>query len=307
MTGMTGTGRAVLTGATGFIGTHLRKRLPAYASVVAVTRGDVLEPEPDITWARMDLADPRTISWPADADTLIYAAQSREYREFPGGSGDMVDVNVRGPIALLAAGARAGLRRVIYLSSGSVYAPFHTLVNEDAPVQPASFYAHTKRMAELVVAGYAQTIECTILRLFTVYGPGQREMLVPRLFDRISRGEPISVGPTGGLTLSPVYVDDVCGLVERLLQSAPVRGCRTFNVGGAEAVTIQTLATAVGRVLGKPPAFEVRADDSAAGWAADTRRVRAAIGWAPAIGLREGLRRTAAAAPIASVSSLSRA
>ena len=304
---MTGAGRVVLTGATGFVGAHLRRRLRVHMPVIALTRDRALEPEPNITWMKMDLADWRTISWPADADTLIYAAQSREYRDFPGGSGDMIDVNVRGLIALLAAATRSGLRRVIYLSSGNVYAPFDTLVDEDAPVQPGSFYAHTKRMAELVVEGCASTVECTVLRLFTVYGPGQREMLVPRLFDRIARGEPISVGPTGGLTLSPIYVDDVCALVERLIEPVPQRGYRTFNVGGAEAVTIQALATAVGNVLGKQPMFEIRPEGAAAGWAANTQRVRAAVGWAPTIGLHEGLMRMAATQPLASVSSLSRA
>jgi nucleoside-diphosphate-sugar epimerase len=285
----------VLTGATGFIGSALRRAFAGRRDIIAIARGGASDDVPGTTWTSGDLSTPSSIAWPEGADTLIYAAQSRRYRDVPAGCGDMVDVNVRGLTALLDAGERSGLRRVVLLSTANVYARCEDLIREEAEIAPASFYAHTKRIAELVLEANASRLDCTILRLFTVYGAGQRDALVPRLIEKVERGEAVRIGPRGGLLLSPIYVDDVCDAIDRALDQPIEPRCRALNVGGADAVTMRQLGSVIGEVVSRPPVFEILPDERASGWASANERARIDLGWAPAVTLRDGLARTAAA------------
>ena len=287
----------LLTGATGFIGNRLIQHLQAYGHVCAVARQPPEKASAEVSWLRADLGSCDSSWLPPSVETIVYAAQSRLYRDVLAGANDLFAINVAGLKTVIDAALSRGLRRVVYLSSANVYARSTESISESDPIAPESYYAHTKRMAELLLEAYGSAVECCVLRVFTVYGGGQRGMLVARLLGSVERGEPLRLDPAGDLLLSPVYVDDVCTAVRRILDSPPKPGWRVFNVGGPEMLSIEGLATVVGTLFGRSPVFEKASPATAlpVGWAASTEKMRLELGWAPQTTVEEGLVLTLAA------------
>lgn len=285
----------LVTGAHGFIGSHLCRRLAAEHKVFAVARGGGESP----TGVHLVVADLEhrgfTETLPAEIDVVVALAQSRHYREFPDQARDVFNVNVASLLELLDWSRRGGVRQFVYASSASVHAPSEQPLGEAMPPHPASFYGRTKRMAEMAVESYADFFSTVVLRLFTVYGPGQaNNALVPLLMRRIRRHEPVTLDGQNGLWLSPIYVDDVCDVIRDVLTPAEEsRVFRVLNVGSEEPVGLRQLAETIGKVVGRAPRFESRSPDEPGGWIADMSKWIAVSGRRPKTSLETGLRLTA--------------
>lgn len=276
----------VVTGADGFIGTRLAAALRARGDrpVVAVTLD-----------AGFDLARPGwTERLPcAQADTVIHLAQSLRYRDFPDGARDLFAVNVAAAAELLEWARVRGARRFLLASTGNVYAPSEGALDEDAPCRPDSFYAATKYSAERLAIPYARFFHVVRLRLFSVYGPGQRGMLIPAMMERIEREQEITLGGGIGLRLTPLYVDDAVALIDGLLAPDGAAGDECFNLCGPEETTLAGIVTRLGRLMGREP--RVRVTDEAPGaLVGDGARLRRRLGSRAFVPLAEGLARTVA-------------
>jgi UDP-glucose 4-epimerase len=283
----------VITGSTGFIGREVRGRLAQKHQVFALTRRAALPPEDGVVWVTGDLADAAmTARLPTSVDAVVFLAQGARYREFPAGVRDVFDANVAGLLAVLEYAREHGASRFVLASSANVYARSPLPITEEGRLAPSTFYARSKRMGELLVESYGQCFRCVVLRLFTVYGPGQRGTLVPALIERVRMGDPVEIEGRDGLRLSPVFVDDVGHVIQTVLERDDVpRGADTFNVGGTEAVDIRGLSELMGELVGRVPHHRV-VEGEPAGWVADTTKLRATFALDPFTGLREGLRRT---------------
>jgi nucleoside-diphosphate-sugar epimerase len=291
----------VLTGGTGFIGTPLRRSLAVRHTVHALTRRRLTAAEQGVDWVHADLSRPDD-PWrlPLQADAVIHLAQADGYREFPEKAADVFSVNVASVMKLLDHARRSGVKRFIYVSTANVYALAAAPIAESGAVAPSTFYARSKRIGELLVESYGSLMSCTIVRLFTVYGPAQRaDMLIPSLIERVRSGRPIDVKGRCGLTLTPVYVDDVVDVLARIAgrDSAPA-GVEVFNVGGDEAVDMPALADRIGSALSRRAELNYVAGEDGIGWAANSDAVKQALGWHPRTTLLEGLRRVAQADPV---------
>ncbi|HHN75566.1 MAG TPA: NAD-dependent epimerase/dehydratase family protein, partial [Acidobacteria bacterium] len=144
------------------------------------------------------------------------------------------DVNVRGTTVLLEAARQAGIGRVIYASSSSVYGgnekvPF----SEDDPVDhPVSPYAATKKATEVIAHAFHHLygMDTIGLRFFTVYGPRQRpEMAIHKFTRLIDRGRPVPMFGDGSSQRDYTYIDDIVVGVLAAIDRA--RGCRVYNLG----------------------------------------------------------------------------
>lgn len=197
---------------------------------------------------------------------------------------------------LLEAVSETGTKNLVHASSSSVYgADGGGPVAEDARRRPASPYGLSKLAAEELVGLYAREkgVPATVLRYFTVYGPRQRpEMALSRFIERVSCGLPVEVFGDGSQVREMTYVGDV---VEATVAALEVEGsvaARAYNVGGGARATVAELVDLVGEAIGEEPEIEFRPPvpgDVRSTWA-DLSRARREFGYAPEVSVEEGVR-----------------
>ena len=279
--------KILLTGATGFIGGRLVDELAARHELIALGRS---RPEGVADWIEHDLASPlQPSALPGRIDAVVHLAQSRRYREFPDGAGDMFAINVQSTFSLLEYARSAGAHCFVFASTGGMYAHSYERLVETAPVKPIDFYLSSKYAAELVAANYQQVFRTIVLRFFFVYGPGQRGMLVPRLLERVRAGEPVVVEGERGVRINPIYVTDAVRVFEPALS---LERSDVFNVAGDEIVSIEELVAAMGSVTGRQPIVEHGPRSLDGDLVGDNARMKDVLGVVPQVTLEEGLAAT---------------
>ncbi len=275
--------RILVTGASGFVGRELARQaegdhelfgLRSPASGAEVGAGAV-------EWITADLgSESFTEKLPQGVDAIIHLAQSRRSREFPEGASDMMAVNVAATARLLEFARRSGVSRFVFASTATLYQRSLEPLSERAPLDCAQFYPATKRAAELLIGPYGSEFSCLVMRIFTVYGPGQRGRLVADLIERLRNGDAVNVEGARGLLLSPIHVADVAGA---LLAATAVEGpASTLNVGGVEALGIAEMATTIGALLDRTPTLVADSADEPGGYVAERTAFAAAFPGLPA-------------------------
>jgi UDP-glucose 4-epimerase len=297
---------ALVTGGAGFIGAHLvdgllerghavrvlddlfsgsREDVPAAA---AVTIGSVVDA--DSVRAVVDGVDvvfhlaahrsvPRSIDHPLATDL----------------------VNVHGTMTVLTAARDAGVRRVVYASSSSVYGATEQLPTpESAPPRPRSPYAVSKLAGEHYCRVFTEVfgLETTSLRYFNVYGPrqppgSQYAGVIPLFVDALRNGTAPVVHGDGKQSRDFTYVEDAVTATLAAAE-APIASGRVYNVAGGTPYSLLELLEILGRVLGATPHPEhadARPGDVRRTWA-DPEAARQDFGFSCAVSFEEGLRRT---------------
>jgi UDP-glucose 4-epimerase len=212
-------------------------------------------------------------------------------------------VNIDGTLNVLLAARDAGVRRVVFASSSSVYGNSTVLPRaESASPEPISPYAVSKLAAEHYCVSFSQVygVETVSLRYFNVFGPNQDPTseyaaVIPRFFSAIGSGCPVPIYGDGRQLRDFTYVENV---VEANLLAAEAEGISgaVLNVATGQATTIDDLADLVAQVLNRKAVKEYlppRPGDVRDSWAS-IEQARRLIDYKPRIGLEEGLRRIAA-------------
>ncbi|MDF1479162.1 NAD(P)-dependent oxidoreductase [Leifsonia sp. H3M29-4] len=267
---------ALVTGAAGLLG---RATVDALADsgveVHALVRGSDQVFRDDVVFHVMDLAKPiDTAALPAAVDAIFHLAQAREFRDFPASAPSVFAINVATTASLLDYAYRVGSRSFVYASSGGVYRgqPGVSLV-EDAPLQgPAElgYYLATKLSSESLVDSYSTQFITASLRYFFIYGAGQaRSMLIPRLYDRVSNGDPIALQGPDGMRINPVHASDAAAAT---IAAADLASSTTVNIAGPETISLREIGELFGRDSGREPQFE-RGEGIATDLVASTARM----------------------------------
>jgi UDP-glucose 4-epimerase len=209
--------------------------------------------------------------------------------------------NVTATRAVLDAAARAGVRRLVFASSSSVYGDAATLPKrEDLPPNPLSPYAVAKLAGELYVRAAAahSPLETVSLRFFNVYGPRQDPdspyaAVIPIFLRRLREGRPLPVTGDGAQTRDFTFVGDV---VQGIIGAAGATGVsgRVYNLAGGRAITVRELAETLARLAGARVEIEFvppRPGDIRDSWA-DVSAARGDLGFEARTSLEDGLRRT---------------
>jgi len=315
--------KMVVTGAAGFIGSHLVERLLAEGhDVVGVDSFEDFYArevkESNLAAARasqrfelieariQDLARPPDVTSAAaplpaivDGATAVYhlAAQAGVRSSWGSSFEVYTDNNVLATQMLLEACRAAGVSRVVYASSSSVYGDVDELpMREDARCRPVSPYGVTKLAAEHLCDLYWTCfgLESVSLRFFTVYGARQRpDMAFNRFIRALRDGDEIVVYGSGEQTRDFTFVDDiVAGVVAAT--TAPSGGI--FNLAGGSRVSLLEAIAVLEDVMGSKARVSSRgeeAGDVRDTWA-DLSRARESLDYEPRVGLAEGLAKEAA-------------
>jgi len=279
----------LVTGAAGFIGFHLARRLllEGYSVVGLDNLNDyysvrlkrdrlaLLKDHAAFTFARVDLADGKFLNALFQAHNfshIAHMAAQAGVRHSIKNPQSYIQSNLVGFGNLLEACRRHAVRHLVFASSSSVYGlnaklPYSVRDNVDHPV---SLYAASKKANELMAHAYSHLygLPCTGLRFFTVYGPWGRPDMVPHLFtEAILRGGPIKVFNHGDMQRDFTYIDDVVESMARVIGLIPEPDpawraetpdpatssapWRIYNIGNNQAVPLMDFIAALEQALGR--------------------------------------------------------
>ena len=308
--------RIVVTGAAGFIASHVAQALLAAGhEVVGVDNLDPYYPEhlkranlaeiasgpggDRFTFRRGDICDPDAMRDAcAGAHGVVHLAAKAGVRPSLTDPAGYARANVLGTQVVMSAAHAAGCERLVCASSSSVYGnnektPFAETDGVEHPISP---YAATKRACELIAHTHHHLTgqPVAMLRFFTVFGPRQRPDLAIRLFlDRVSRGEAIRMFGDGTTSRDYTYIDDIVAGVLAAYEHIPEHGYRVWNLGGDHPITLTELIETVGAVVGREPIVNrepMQAGDVERTWA-DLSRSKGELGYAPGTSVRDGVER----------------
>jgi UDP-glucuronate 4-epimerase len=291
--------RVVVTGAAGFIGSHLAEALVAAGDEVVGIDSftdyyDVALKEENargIDVRRLDLAREELDF--GGFEVVYHLAGQPGVRSFGDVFSLYVERNVLATQRVLGAAAAAGAR-VVFASSSSIYgeAERYPTPEETAP-RPISPYGITKLTCEHLIRAYALGfgLDAVVLRYFNAYGPRQRpDMAFPRIVDALAGRRPFTLFGDGKQSRSFTYVLDV--VAATILAGRQAVAGSTYNVGGGEEATMDEAIAELERISGRR--LEARREPAVRGdqrrTKADTTRIRRDLGWQPTTRLADGLR-----------------
>lgn len=296
----------LVTGGAGFLGATLANCLVDEGHQVRViddlSAGDPSRLDERVFFRRGDVADrPKLWTLLQDVDCVYHLAARVMVSESILYPRAYNDVNVGGTVSVMEAMRDAGVRRVVFASSGAVYGEQAVQpVREDQPPNPQSPYAVSKLAAEYYVRtiGALWGIETVILRIFNAYGPGQKlpashPPAVPRFLNQALVGGSLVVFGGGGQTRDFVYLDDVVDALVRAAAAVDVDR-RIVNVGSGCETTVNELAAFVAEATGRE--IEVIHSPAEGGGVsrlcADLTIARKLLDYDPRVDLGQGLRMT---------------
>ncbi len=244
--------RVTVIGSSGFLGRTLTASLHRDgAQVTAISSGT---PQGiDRTTGLL----PHDFSIAPGTDAVVYLAQSPHYRQVPDMAWHLLNVNVVSAVRAANAARAAGVKRFIYTSTGSVYAPSFAPLAETDAVRRDRWYPLSKLHAEEALAQFQNDLQVCLVRPFGIYGPGQTGMLVSNLAASIERCSDITLGrhphnrdEADGLKISLCYVDDAAAVIAALLQVAKLP--LHLNLAGPRAISVREIAQTLAAGLGLP-------------------------------------------------------
>jgi UDP-glucose 4-epimerase len=300
--------RVLVTGATGFIGSHLCLRLLDLGMEVhglddlsrgSLKRAKILK-NSGMSLHKADVRDWATVHevlHEVKPDAVIHLAALISVEESIRMPELYMEVNAEGTRNIVRAASNVGSGRLIYASSAAVYGnPIRLPIAEDHPTSPLSPYGLSKLMGErYVTSEFIGREKPVILRIFNVYGPGQNPEyagVITKFMERLSQGDPPIIFGDGEQTRDFIHVDDVVEAFIRSLDT-PLNETAVLNVGSGRPFKIIELARMMIRLYGlnvEPIHVPPRPGDVRGSYA-DISLAKRLLGWNPKISLEEGLRR----------------
>jgi UDP-glucuronate 4-epimerase len=309
----------LVTGAAGFIGSHVSQALlargGANARVVGLDNFDSFYAEPikrdniaqiergaggRFTLVQGDLRDAGALEQlfsEHKPDTVIHLAARAGVRPSIADPALYADVNVLGTTRLLLAAENAGCKRLVLASSSSVYGgntklPFSETDDVNEPISP---YAATKRACELLAHThhhlYGASVAC--LRFFTVYGPCQRpDLAISKFMKRIAAGEPIPFFGAGDSSRDYTFIEDIVSGVLAAVDHIDTHGYRIWNLGSSSPISLTEMIDAVAAIVGCDAIIDRKPTQpgDAPHTFADVSRSHEELGYAPAMKFHDGLK-----------------
>lgn len=298
----------LVTGAAGFIGSHLCEQLlarghtvigvdtfiPYYPRALKESNLASFRESPGFTFHEVDLRFDELTPLLKNVEVVFHLAAMaglmRSWSDFSLYMTCNMEVTQR----LLQAACLNGIKHFIHGSTSSVYGRFAT-GDEESPLEPVSPYGVTKLAAEHLCRAYARNFDVplTILRFFSVYGPRQRPDMAYNIFIRaLLHDEPITIYGDGEQSRSNTFIADcVQGVLLAFEKRAQSIG-NTFNLGGGEVVTINGVLEILAELTGKSPrvVFAQARPGDQRHTAANINKAQCLLGYTPGTSVMRGLR-----------------
>lgn len=302
--------KALVTGAAGFIGSHLCERLieigwkvtgvdnfnTFYSPSIKKKNISKVLNNPNFSFIKADVCNYNLIDniLSTGFDLVVHLAAMAGVRPSMEKPILYQKVNVGGTLTVLESCRKYEVSHVVFASSSSVYgnttkAPFR---ENDLAIVPISVYAATKRAGEILCQSYsvAYRLPITVLRLFTAYGPRQRpDLAIHKFSTSLLQGKPISIFGDGSTERDYTYIDDIIdGIISSL--EVPV-GFRVFNLGSSKPTRLDSLIQMLEKILCCTAKLEYKPlpNGDVQRTCADLNRSWTNLGYEPKYTLEEGL------------------
>lgn len=297
--------RFLITGGAGFLGSALANTLVRQGHQVRalddLSAGDPNRLDPRVLFTRGDVRDiPKLWTLLQGVDCVYHLAAKVSVSESILYPRDYNDINVGGTVSVMEAMRDAGIKRVIFSSSGALYGEQERQpVRENAMPHPTSPYAASKIAAEYYVftIGELWGIETVSLRIFNAFGPGQQlppahAPVIPQFIKQALSGGSLVIFGDGTQTRDFIYLDDV---VRALVAAATAKGVDrlAINVGSGQETSINQLVEEIATVTGRElhTLYNRQESGGVSRLVADISLAREKLGFMPRVSLRDGLRR----------------
>jgi Nucleoside-diphosphate-sugar epimerases len=291
--------KAVVTGATGFVGRALVEELLRLNwDVECLCRTTATAARPGVICRQGDLLDPEglanAVRQSDGASALFHLAAALPTHVPTPDDATYLRANTLASVRLFDAAMEAGIEHVVYASSISVIgAPTCLPITESHPIAPLSSYAISKLAGELHAEAFRRTrgLIVTSLRIPSPYGPGMSAgSVLPRFVQSAMRGDDLTWFGSGKRSQNFIHTRDLATV---LVQAAAQRTGGVFNIGGAESISMRALAELVIELIpgtesvARPAGKSDPQEDQR--WELDLSRAKEILGYAPSVPLREGL------------------
>lgn len=242
----------LITGAGGFIGSHLLNLLKENYEIFALSHKAPIKSS-GVNVLVGNLAKNISHILPKKIDLVLHLAQSNFYRDPVNNGQDIFDVNTLSTFNLLNWAQKAGAQKFIYSSTANVYESNSGILTESSMVKPMSLYAASKASAEMLVNQFSSCFHTTILRVFTVYGPMQKNMLIAQMIERLKNNDEISLAGGKGIFLTPLYIADAVQIIVQMLDSFEYDSGDVFNLSGLEQTNLAEIVSTLAQILEVKP------------------------------------------------------
>lgn len=307
--------RVLVTGAGGFIASHLVEELARRGAQVRAfvrynSRGDpgLLRMLPKKLFGKLDMTAGDLRDLPAvtaamrDVDTVFHLGALIAIPYSYVHPAEVVESNVMGTLNVLLAGRETDVERIVHTSTSEVYGTaLRVPIDEEHPLQGQSPYSASKIGADKIAESFYRSFDLPVVtvRPFNTYGPRQSaRAVIPTIISQALSRDRIRLGNLEARRDLTFVTDTVAGFL-KAAETPGVEG-ETFNLGVGSEVTVGELAREIIGLVGRPVKIEVdrgrlRPEKSEVQrLLSDNQKARERLGWAPEVGLREGLERTIA-------------
>jgi nucleoside-diphosphate-sugar epimerase len=302
--------RILVTGAAGFIGSHVCERLiddgyevigidafvGSYGAPLKERNLQRLREAQQFTFHQVDLRTDDLDRLTNGCDAIVNEAAMAGLAPSWADLDLYASSNLIGLGRLIESARRAGVSRFIQASTSSVYGT-NAVGDESLPTRPSSPYGVTKLAAENLLLAHVEAFgfPAVILRYFSIYGPRQRpDMAYHRFIEAMFDGRPITVYGDGEQSRSNTYVDDCVEATVRALQAGDAG--EIYNVGGGESITVNQAIATIAAITDTEPVirYQPRLVGDQRHTRADTTKAQRVLGYRPSIAPADGLRRQVA-------------
>jgi len=297
--------RVLVTGAGGFLGSHLIERLVAEKAIVlglARHRGKLSSVKhPDIAFYSCDLTDSHAVQSALASfrpEALLHVAAHPDAKESLHQARDAIECNLIGTVNVLEAFRLCGGSLFVYGDTSKVYGDSAVPYRESTPVRPLSSYAIAKAAGWEFCRLYSRIHElcCVSVRPTMIYGPRQSFNLITFVVNSILDGASHVQLDGGSQTRTPLFVDDAINAFVDLMRRGNSLSGRVVNVGGSCEMTVQEIAAQIASLMGSSIRIVCATDrkrlTDMQRSVCDNSEAEALLGWRPKVDFREGLTRT---------------
>lgn len=278
--------KILITGSSGFIGSHLRENLSASNKLLYClynTCSSNLSTN-NVFYIQQDFNQLLNISkLPQDVDCIIHLAANVDKKTE---NSELFRINTVSTLNLLEYGKTVGIKKFIFASTGGVYGYHSYPLQEESAINPIDFYSLSKYESEILVNHYSQYFSTVILRFFFPYGTKQHKSIIPLLVNKIKNQEKIFIYNGGSPKINPIYITDVIDIINK---SMSLDGQNILNVAGDEIISIKELSNLISRYMGSKPIFEYVCDSNITNLVGDNAKIKDIFGVTPKISLEQGV------------------